>query len=102
MSRSLALLVVGALLSAVALLATLDPTLGFVAGVEIYLYLFAIGLVFVAGGLFAILDPKLGLARDVDLVTSDERGPAERLASIMGGLLLLVVGLFFGLLGVSV
>ena len=102
MGRLLVLLVVGVLLGVVTILATLDPTLGFVAGVEIYLYPFAIGLVFVVGGLLAILDPKLGLARDVELVTSDERGPAERLASIVGGLLLLVVGLFFGLLGVSV
>lgn len=54
----------------------------------------AVGLFITAMGVFAIVDPKLQGARDVNIITSDEVGSGERVASRVGGVILTAIGLF--------
>lgn len=54
----------------------------------------AAGLFLTAMGVLAIVDPKIQGARDVNIIESDEVGPAEEFGSRLGGVVLVAMGLF--------
>jgi len=57
-----------------------------------------IGMIFgtftIAMGLTTLLDPRIQGMRDVDLITSEEVGPAERFGARVGGVVMLTLGMF--------
>ena len=53
-----------------------------------------IGSFTVAMGLTTLLNPRIQGMRDVDLITSEEVGPAERFGARVGGVVMLTLGMF--------
>lgn len=71
-----------------------------------YLLPFVTGLVFLAAGLYQFHDPRLGGLRDVGLIDADDEtddvGQAESVFAKLGGVGLILVGLFLlGLVGLA-
>lgn len=53
-----------------------------------------IGSFTIAMGLTTLLDPRIQGARDANLITSTDIGPAERFGARVGGIVMLALGAF--------
>ena len=58
-----------------------------------------VGVFLVAGGIYALRNPRIQAARDVELITSEQAGSAERNTAYVVGVILIVAGLAFVSLG---